>query len=224
MLPKLKLPTYFVELIGDGKKHKIHPYTVKDQELLLLALESANTEEIIEACNQLIENCTEDVDIKKLATFDFEMLFLKLRAVSSGEVIELIVPHTECGNKQNVELKIDDIKFKTFDNHSKTIEFTNDVGVVMRYPTFIETTTLSTKELILNCIESIYDKDNVIDASTVPSNELEEWINSFENKYLIKIRDFFLTMPKVFLEVKFKCSKCGEEQTRIVEGFENFFS
>lgn len=226
MLPKIKLPTYFVHLIGTGKNHKIQPYTVKDQELLLMALEGKNKFEIIEACNNLIKSCSEDIDINKLPSFDFEMLFLKLRAISSGEVIELYIPHadnSECKHKQVVELNIDDIKFTLDEEHKKTIDLDDEIGVIMRYPSFFEVATLSMKEIIVECIESIYDKENVIESSSVTKEELSSWVEELQNKQLLLIRKFFETMPKVYLEINYTCSECGKEETRIIEGFENFF-
>lgn len=227
MLPKVTLPTFFVELISTGKKHKFHPYTSKQQELLLIALESENKEEINVACENLLNECVEGIDAKSLPIFDFECLFLKLRIASSGEIINLSVPHldnSECEYKQNIELNLNDIKIRQFPTHSKTFDLTDSVGVTMRYPTMTDSAFSSSKELVINCIESIYDNDNIYLSKDFSKNELEEWVGSLENKHIAKIKEFFDTMPKVYFEIRYNCNKCGKEEVRVIEGFENFFT
>lgn len=226
MLPKITLPTFFVELISTGKKHKFHPYTSKQQEILLISLEGENKDEIINACEDLLNDCVEDIDAKTLPIFDFECLFLKLRIASSGEIITLSVPHLnnpDCDHKQKIDLNLNDIKIRQCPNHSKTFDLSDTIGVTMKYPTMADSTTSSSKDLLLKCIESIYDADNVYLAKDFSKEELEDWVGSLENKHINKIKDFFDTMPKVFFEIKYKCNKCGVEETRIIEGFENFF-
>jgi len=227
MLPKLSLPTFFVNLISTGNKHKIRPYTSKEQEILLIAMEGNNKDEIINATEDLINNCVEGVDAKSLPIYDFEYLFLKLRIISSGEVIELNVPHadpTKCDNKQLVELNLNDIKIKKDDNHTNKIELDNNIGVIMRYPTMRDTSIETPKELLISCIESIYDSENVYPSKETTKEELEEWIGSLENKHIVKIKEFFDTMPKVFVELEYTCNKCGEKEIRVIDGFDNFFT
>ena len=229
-LPSIKLPTFLVDLISTGKTHKYRPYTAKDQEILLIAMEGGNKAEIINATEELLDTCVEGIDAHSLPIFDFEYLFLKLRIVSSGEIIKLSVPHLNeenlatCDHKEDIELNLNDIKFKQFPEHKKTIDITEEVGVTMKYPTIISATVSSTRELLISCIDSIYDKDAVYPAKESSKEELESWVGSLENKHIIKIKEFFDTMPQVYLEVTYTCSKCGKTETRIVEGFESFFT
>jgi hypothetical protein len=229
-LPLIKLPTFLLNLISTGKTHKYHPYTAKDQEILLIALEGGNKLEIVNACEELLNNCVEGIDVKSLPIFDFEFLFLKLRVVSSGEIIKLSVPHLNeenlaaCDHREEVELNLNDVKVRQFPDHKKTIGLTDDVGVIMRYPTISNAADSTPKDLLIACIESIYDKEIVYPTKDSTKAELEEWAGTLENKHILKIKQFFDTMPQVYLEVTYTCSKCGKTETRIVEGFDNFFT
>ena len=227
ILPKITLPTFFVDLISTGKRHKFKPYTSKEQEILLMALEGENKLEIITACEELIDKCVDGVTAKTLPIFDFECLFLKLRIASSGEIINLTVPHLDsedCDHKESVELNLNDIKVKQNPKHKKVIDFNNEVGVVMRYPTMSDSAFANPKDLLLACIESIYDKETVYPSKDITTQELDEWVGSLENKHIIMVKEFFDTMPKVQFEIKYTCSKCGKVEERIIEGFENFFT
>lgn len=227
MLPKITLPTFFVELISTGKKHKFRPYTSKEQEILLIALEGGNKSEIINACEDLLNNCVEGIDAKKLPIFDFESLFLKLKVVSSGEIINLLVPHlieTDCNHQESVELNLNNIKIEKFDNHTNKIQLDDNIGVIMRYPTISDSTLTTSKEILIACIEAIYDKETIYPAKDSTITELEEWIGQLENKHILKIKEFFDTMPKIFVEIEYTCSKCGKQEKRIIEGFDNFFT
>lgn len=225
-LPKITLPTFFVNLISTKKKHKYHPYTVKNQEILLIALEGGNKAEIINACEDLIDSCVEGVVAKELPIFDFEHLFLKLRIVSSGDIINLSVPHLnneECSHIENVELNLSNIKIKESKEHKKTIELNDSIGIVMKYPTISAAIAANPKELLINCIESIYDAEGVYPANQSTPDELEEWIDNLEKKNINKIKTFFDTMPQIYVEVEYICSKCGKKEKRVIEGFETFF-
>jgi len=228
-LPKISLPSFLVDLISTGKSHKYHPYTAKDQEILLIALEGGNKLEIINANEDLLNKCVEGIDAHNLPIFDFEYLFLKIRIVSSGEIIKLSVPHlneenlSTCKHKEEVDLNLSNIKIKQFTEHNKTIDLTEDVGVIMKYPIISSASISSTRELLISCIDSIYDKDTVYKAIDFTKEELEECVGSLENKHIVKITEFFDTIPQVYLEVTYTCSKCGKTETRTIEGFDNFF-
>jgi len=225
-LPKPNIPVFFTELISTNKKHKFRPYTVAEQEALLIALEGSNQLEIINACETLINNCVEGVDASKLPSFDFEYLFLKLRIASSGEIVELSVSHDsdECDHSQNIELNLNDIKIRKSDKHTKKIDITSEIGVVMKYPGFSDVAFKDSKELLISCIESIYDSENNYLAKDFSNEELMSWIGDLENKHLLKIKEFFDTMPKIYLELNWKCSKCGKSETKVIEDFTDFFS
>lgn len=227
-LPKIALPTFFVDLISTKEKHKFRPYTAKDQEILLIALEGDNKLEIVTACENLINNCVDGVEANKLPIYDFECLFLKLRIASSGESISLSIPHAdideECDHKQLIELNLNDIKVRENPNHKKTIQLTDGIGVTMRYPTISDSIFSNPKDLLISCIESIYDKENIYHSKDSTKEELAEWVGSLENKHIAKIKEFFDTMPSVYFEIEYTCDKCKKTENRIIEGFENFFT
>jgi hypothetical protein len=224
MLPQINLPKYKVELISTGKKHTFRPYTVKEEEILALARESENLEDITEAIVNLINNCVEGVDARTLPIFDFEYLFLKLKTVSSGDKIELIVPHqseTDCDHKQIVEIDLNNLKIKNNPDHSKDIKINDQIGVVMKYPSFLDISTKSNVEMFVDSIDYIYDEENVYKNSTF--EEKKEWLMLLDKISFNKIQKFFETSPKVYLEITWTCQKCGKTETRIEEGIDRFF-
>jgi len=226
-LPNIKLPTFFCELLSTKGKHKYHPYTVKDQELLLIALEGENKDEIVNACVDLVNNCVEGIKAEQLPIFDFEYLFLKLKIASSGDSIVLNVPHADnstCDYKQEVELNLNNIIFEKDDAHTLKIELTDKIGIVMKYPTISDSIMTEPKEILFNCIDYIYDDQNVYSSKDTSKKELEEWIGNLEPKQMNKIKSFFDTMPKVQLAVEYTCDKCGVKERRTIEGFDNFFT
>ena len=228
-LPKIALPSFFVDLISTKKKHKYHPYTAKDQEILLIAMTGGNKEEIINATEELLDSSVEGIVAHDLPIFDFEHLFIKLRIVSSGDIIRLSVPHINpeyaenCSFKEEVELNLSDVKIKINPKHKKTIDLSDDVGVIMKYPTISNSVTSTPKELLISCIESIYDKEKVYPASESSKEELEAWVDGLQNKHIAKIKQFFDTMPQVYIEIEYTCTNCGKKEKRVIEGFENFF-
>lgn len=223
-LPKIVLPKYKINLISSDKDYFYRPYTVKEQEILAMAKESQDTDTIIQSCIDLINNCVEGIKAEELPIFDFEYIFLKLKTASSGELLELMVPHKEegkCDNFEPVEINVDDLKIKTTESHSKDIKLNNEIGVMMKYPSFIDVTKKTNMDLFISCIDYIYDKENIYKDNSY--EEKKEWIEGLDNISFKKIQNFFETFPKVYLEIKWKCSKCGVEETRIEEGIVNFF-
>lgn len=229
-LPKIKHPTYAVTIPSTKQEVNIRPFTVQEEKLLMMAKSSENSEDIINAVKQIIRNSViENIDVDKLATFDIEYLFLKLRAKSVGEVVELEykVPETEEIIKFKVNL--DDIKVKINEKHQNKFNINGDIGIMMRYPTLNEIKTIeqsdNQEEAVLNvlftCIDKIYDKENVYNDFT--DEELQDFVNSLPLDSMQKIRDFFETMPAVEHEVKLK-NKDGKTIDVVLKGLNNFFS
>lgn len=225
-LPKLVLPKYKIKLLSSDKEYFYRPYTVKEQEILAMAKESGNINDIVQSCIDLINNCTEGIKAEDLPIFDFEYIFLKLKTISSGEILELSVPHKDpeklkCDNFEPVEININDLKIKQDEFHTKDIKINENIGVMMKYPGFVDVSTKPNLNLFVDCIDYIYDNENIYKDSTF--EEKKEWLENLDNKSFKKIQKFFETFPRVYLEIKWKCSKCGVEEIRIEEGIENFF-
>lgn len=230
-LPKIKHPTYSVVIPSTEQKITLRPFTVQEEKLLFMARSSENTEDAINAVKQIITNCVqESIDVDKLATFDIEYLFIKLRSKSVGEVVELEYTEPESGELIKFNINLDEIKVKTNPNHKKKFIIASNIGIVMRYPTLneigvignTEGTTLEnqTMDVLKKCIETIYDDDNVY--SDFTEKELSDFVDNLPIESMQKIREFFDTMPSVEHEVKIK-TKTGKKIEVKLKGLNSFF-
>lgn len=226
-LPTLDVTTYETILPSTGKAIKFRPFLVKEYKILLTALETDQSE-VTRIVNELIDACTyKQLEIDKLAHFDTEYLFLQLRSKSIGEITELNI-NCDCGNKIRYDLNLNDIKITKTDNHTNKIKINDNLGVVMRYPKFEEIVeiyeNLKTDKLvnlIANCIDSVYDADQVYNDFT--KQEAIEFISGFTKDQFDKLEDFFATMPKVSQHIDTNCDKCGAHHEYDLEGLQNFF-
>lgn len=226
-LPSISTPEFKTQIPSTGEQIRYRPFLVKEEKILLIAMEGGDQNEITEAVMKILDNCIiGDVDIKNLATFDIEYLFLKLRGKSVGEVITLQVMHPEneeCKHATEVQVNIDTIDVKGTIAEGK-IMLTDDVGVKMKYPSMntVLDGTDDTFEVIANCIDFIFDQDNVYNEFS--DKELMDWIESLNQAQFKKISDFFEGMPKLSTEIEWTCSKCGREDSIKLEGLQSFFT
>jgi hypothetical protein len=234
-LPMLVTPTYVDVIPSTKQKVEYRPFLVKEEKILLMALEGNDREEIIRTVEQIFNNCikTEGIDFKNLASFDFEYLMLKLRSKSVGEVVELNFRHNEddCGELNSVEVNLDDIEVKFNDDHKDIVMITDEVGVKMKYPTIVSIESIDLEEenniknvfdIFVNSIDYVFDKDNVY--SDYSKEDLIEFVENLNQAQFDKISNFFETMPKLKHEIKFKCKKCEKEVTTEVQGLQSFFT
>jgi len=230
-LPKISTPEFFDAIPSTKEEIKYRPFLVGEEKVLLIALEGQDNKEISNAIVNLLKNCiVNDIDIDKLSTFDIEYLFLKVRGKSVGEVINASVGHTgetECKHKTEIQINLDDIKVKG-EVKDTNIMLTDDVGVKLKYPTLdiilkMEgEDTNSLFRMICDCIEYVYDKDQIYNEFT--DKEIEEWVNGLNQAQFRHISSFFEGMPKLSHTVEWKCAKCGENDEMLVEGLQSFFT
>ena len=243
MLPKIDVPIYETQLISNGQTVRYRPFLVKEQKLFLMASESEDPKETINAIKQVLTNCIlDDLDIDNLATFDIEYMFLQLRARSVGEVVNLkfncnnnIInkngEEQKCGNLVTIDLNVLDVLPTKNEQHSNKIEVGNNIGIVMKYPTFnsIDNFDMDTQDLdkildiIVSCVDYIYDADQVYYAKDATKKELMEFIENLKQTDLEKLSKFFDTLPKLKKEIHFGCSKCGYKEDIMLEGVQSFF-
>jgi hypothetical protein len=241
-LPKLLIPHYTVTC-PSGLSVTFRPFLVKEEKLLLVAGQSQDTETILSAAKQVLENCVEHVDIDKLPIFDVEFLFLNLRARSIGEnltlkykcnrdVVDANTGNTViCNAVSEYPVDLLAIKPSFAAGHNKYIEISDTVGMTLRYPTFKSFRVVSRKELpaeeafefLVGCIESINDSSVVVFTKDVPPEEVVDFVDHLSKQQMKKIDHFFDTMPKIELPLAFKCPKCQYEETLIVRGLDSFF-
>lgn len=240
-LPKIDAPIFTTKLISTGKEVKFRPFTVKEEKLFLMAYESEDTKSVNGTINQILRNCIlDDTKVENLPLFDIEYLFLNLRARSVGEVVKLnyrcnnMVKDGEeekkCNNRVEIDVNLLEIHPEKDEKHTNKIELTSNLGIVMKYPTMdlIDVTQNGDEidiiiEMILKCIDYIYDEDNIYYAKDTSKEELLEFVESLSTKELEKIKDFFETLPKINKTVQFKCNKCGYTEDITVEGLQSFF-
>jgi hypothetical protein len=228
-LPKIKHPTYSVTIPSTGQTVNIRPFTVQEEKLLLMARSSENTSDIVATIKQIITNCVnENLDIDKLSTFDIEYLFIKLRAKSVGEIIDLEYTVPETSEVIKFKINLDEIEVKKNPEHKNKFNLVDNIGVTMRYPTLNELKSLESEnnedrilEVLFKCIDKIYDDDTVYNDFT--EKELQEFINSLPVESLQNIRLFFETMPSVEHDVKLKTSG-GKIVEVTLKGLNSFFT
>ena len=243
-LPKIDVPTYETKLISSGKIVKYRPFLVKEQKLFLMAAQSTDEKETVDVVKQVLNNCIlSEIDVDDLPTFDLEHLFMQLRARSVGEVVNLkyncnnIVKDDKgeektCGSLVKFDLNILDIKPTIDEKHSSKIEISDKLGIMMKYPTLKlinGVTNLKDEDIdtvldvIVSCIDYIYDEEQMYYAKDSTKEELIEFIEGMEQEDMEKIQLFFSTMPKITKTLDFKCKKCGYEEEVTVQGIQNFF-
>lgn len=235
-LPKINVPLYELIIPSSGKKIKYRPFVVKEEKLLLLAMESENEDEITNAIIQIINNCVQGrLNIDDLSTFDVEYLFLNIRSKSVGEVLEFAITCPDDGQTQvEVEINIDDIKIVKDDTHTDTIDLENGYFIKMKYPTMkyimskknteSKNAIDSTFEYSVECIDQIYNDEEVWTAADSTKKELSEFVENLNTKQYQKIQNFFNTMPKLKHKVSITNPKTKVESEVTIEGLANFFA
>ena len=234
-LPSVETPTYTINLHSVDRPVKYRPFLVKEEKILLTALEGGDTKDIVQATKQIIKNCTldEDLDTEKLPSFDVEMLFLNLRARSVGELITVGMRHPDqntCNGTTTVEINCNDIKLHVNKDHKDLVKLNDQVSVQLRYPD-IDRMTRPAEESQMDsifqitkaCIAGIYDKEEYHDITNSTSEELEDFTYSLNQSQFGKIVAYFNTMPKLRHEVSWKCDQCGKNDKVVLEGLQSFF-
>ena len=238
-LPKINTPTYELVIPSTGKKIKYRPFLVREEKILILALETENTGQIANAVVEILNECilTKGVDVTKLATFDIEYLFLNVRSKSVGETVEVNLTCPD-DDKTSVEMEIniDAIKVQKTRGHKNIIKLDDQYSMKLKYPSFdqfIESnfdTGNDTSDvdkslnMITNCIEMIYDEEESWDASDSTKKELEDFIEQLNSKQFKTIEKFFETMPKLSHKVKVTNPTTEVESEVVLEGLASFFT
>ena len=225
-LPKLNVPVYETILPSTESVIKFRPFLVKEEKLLLTALEDGAESSMMQAIKKIIQNCVQgNIDVDKLPLFDVEYLFLKLRAKSVGEETTVGIKCTECDSSTEVSINMEEIEVTKPEGHNKKIMISDDVGVMMSYPV-ITTSGIMGKdgmEITKNCIEMIFTGEETHERGSFSEKELDDFLESMESKQFAKITKFFETMPKLQHIVNFNCISCKKENSVTLEGLASFF-
>ena len=240
-LPKINTPTYELTLPSNRKKVRYRPFLVREEKILVLALESEDQKQITDAIIQIIGDCliTKNVDVTKLPTFDIEYLFLNVRSKSVGESVEVNITCPDDGKtKVETSINIDDIKVVKSKDHKLIVKLDEKYSMKLKYPSldqFIENnfdfemaepneSVSAAMSMLSSCIDIIYDEEESWDASESTKEELDEFIDQLNTKQFQQVEEFFKTMPKLSHKIKVKNPKTGVESEVVLEGLASFFS
>ena len=239
-LPKINTPTFELVLPSNGKKIKYRPFLVREEKILVMAMESDDMKQITSAIIDILNNCilTKTIKIEKLSTFDIEYLFLNVRSKSVGETVEVNVTCPDDGVTQvQMEIDIDSIKVQKDKNHTNIVKLDDNLSMKLKYPSmneFIENNfdasdtsrseVSQSLDMITSCIDMIYNEEESWSANDSTKKELSEFIEQLNTKQFKDVEKFFCTMPKLTHTIKVKNPNTGVESDVKLEGLAAFFS
>lgn len=235
-LPKLNAPKYKLKLPSDGRTVNFRPFLVKEEKLLLLATETGEQSDIIQAIKDIIVACTDLKDVNNLATFDIEFLFLQIRTKSVGENVDVRVTCTDDNETEvDVSIPLDEIKVIKNKEHKKEIKLSDEIMVTMGYPSldmFVKMNFGDENvnqvdqifEMASSCIETIADPNQVYDCADVPKDELSDFFDQLNSKQFQQVQGFFETMPKLSHTVEVTNPNTKKKTKVVLEGLASFFA
>ena len=236
-LPKISTPTYELVLPSSNKKIRYRPFLVKEEKVLILAMESQDTSTVANAVKDVLASCilSRGIKVQKLSTFDIEYLFLNIRGKSVGEKIEVMVTCPDDGKTQvPTSINIDEIKVIVDEKHNKDIKLDDQYTLRMRYPsldefvknnfaTAADVSVDDTFDLISSCIDQVYSEEESWTAADCTKKELSQFVESLNSNQFKEIETFFETMPKLSHKVKVINPNTKKENEIVLEGLQNFF-
>ena len=248
-LPKVTTPTFKIKLPTSGKEIKLRPFLVKEEKIIMLAVQAGGPDDILNAIKDVIRNCTfDDIDVDTLSTIDIEYIFLRLRIMSRGSLVNLqfkcnhVIKEkqpdgreidTECGHITKLDFDLETVEVKVPDEYNTTIvlDKKQNIGVVMKPPTYSsfyklrdlvdETKSIADRyDIFLDFIDYVFDGTTIYKDFT--REELKDFIESLSNENYAKIKNFFNTLPKLSAKLHICCSKCKNQSDITLEGLQNF--
>ena len=236
-LPRLKAPTYTITVPSTKEEVKFKPFTVKEENALLIARESNDEATQMATMIDVLESCTfGKVNVENLAMFDIEYLFVNIRAKSVGEVVEIdmkcknIVDEKECGGIISFDVNLSTVKVNIPEEHTTNVMVGEGIGVTFRYPNVtmyskIKGTLKESPVLgVISLIRSIYDAETVYEASEYSKDEMIEFVESIPSSEMQNVKSKFIdSMPQLQHSAKWKCPKCGKEGVHTFKGLAEFF-
>ena len=231
-LPTINTPTYELEVPSTKEKITYRPFLVKEEKILLTAMETGGEQDMVLALKQIVNNCLiKEMDIDHLATFDLEYIFLNLRSKSVGEVatVNITCPDDE-ETQVPVEIPLDEVELTFPEGHSNNVELTDTIGLTMKYPDFTlasetrETNTEYLFDMIKGCIAQITEGETIHERVDFNEKELDTFLDSLSTKQLEGVQNFFETMPKLRHEITVTNPKTKKENKVTLEGLDAFFA
>jgi hypothetical protein len=232
-LPKIKHPIFEITVPSTGKKEPFRPFLVKEEKLLLMAKTTEDSSDILRAVKQVVNNCAinDSFDVDKLAIFDIEYLFIQLRSISVNNIVSVSYRDNEDQQVYNFDVDLKDVKVKFPEKVEKVIKINKDMGIQMRYPaasifddkSFFGSGDDAFYELVVKCIDKIYDGDDIYNPEDYSKEEIEEFLNSFAVDVFEKIQTFMSGVPKVYYKLEYK-NKNGNDRVIELTSLTDFFT
>ena len=235
-LPKLEVPIYELTVPSTDEKIKYRPFLIKEEKILLIAMESGANEDVIQAVKQIVSECTfNTLKLGNMPMFDVEYIFLQIRSKSVGEVSKLKILCRDDGETYaNVEVDLTEIEVQVNDDHTNKIELTDEMGVIMKYPTIDSFSTAGISDItpenmldvIVACIDKIYDKkgEEVYDSKDSSKKELMDFVEQMNTTQFQDVQAFFDSMPKLRHEITVVNPKTKVENKVALSGLNDFFA
>jgi hypothetical protein len=230
-LPKIDMPLFEMELPSTKKKIRFRQFTVKEEKILLVAQESDNIKDAIEAVKQVVNNCLIDEDIEQFAMFDLEYILLLLRSKSVNNNVRFAIKDPDTNESVELELDLDAVKVTTLEEHTNRIQVNDTYTIFLKYPTinqflsFVDgdmNDPLVTYNVMTSCLDKLVSEDEVYRFSDFSAEEIDQFMGDLSSEVLVQIKQFFDTMPRLRHEMKYKNSN-GDERTFVLEGMQSFF-
>ena len=234
-LPKISTPTYDLTIPSSNRKIKYRPFLVKEEKILIIAMETQDDKQIAEAVKDVLGSCilTKGISIDKLSTFDIEYLFLNIRGKSVGETVEVMITCPDDNTtKVPVVINLDEIQVKRSDDHDVDINLDGKLSMRMKYPSMgefvknnfnVEMKVDDTFDMVCSCIEQVFSEDESWAASDCTKKELLDFLEQLDSSQFKKIEKFFDTMPKLSHTIKVTNPKTKVESDVVLEGLNAFF-
>ena len=226
---KIATPTYKEVVPSTKKAIKLKPFRVGDEKALLMASQSQDSKQMINTLKEVISNCSEGVNVNELAPFDLEYLFLKLRAVSVGEITEIGLKCTHCETTNKISLDLAKVKIKEEEGHTNFVKINQDLIFEMRYPDLTEVADISTEEMdgiidvVVKSVKNVFHGEDTIEVGPADYDDLKNILNSLTTTQFEMIQKFFTTSPKLSHDIVFKCGHCSGDNKQTLEGLSSFF-
>ena len=224
-LPKIDVPIFKATLPTTQQEISLRPFTVKEEKILLIADETKDATDIVDAIKQVVRNCIiDDTDPSSISMIDLQYLFLQLRSKSIGNITEILISDPEDGKKYKVEVDLNKLEVIRPEDVSNVVMLTDQVGMTLRHPTMdlAKEAQLTTEGLVKNCLLNIFDADQVYEVADQSQEELSEFIQSLTTNHVTKIKAFFDSAPIIKYDVKYT-TEDGREKTLEVTNINDFF-
>ena len=235
-LPRIDTPTYQTQLPSTGETIQFRPFLVKEQKVLLIAYESQDTNQILNAIIDCLSNCIENLSFNKLSTFDVDYIFTQIRSKSVGEKTDILSECTSCNHQEKKSINLGDLKIDGKILKNVQIDLTDDIKVKMKYPSYsdllrdpriMSEKTTNTERMFLtiaSSIDSVMTADENISLKDETPEEVEQFVNSLSSIQFQEISNFVEGIPKIKYEEEYMCEKCNTKNKIELEGLQDFFS